>query len=73
MIWKIERFQWTKEQRIAFQQLKEDLCKAPLLTLPEGEEDFAIYSDASRVGLGCILMKRGKVITYASRQLKPTE
>ncbi|KAI3744341.1 hypothetical protein L1987_57420 [Smallanthus sonchifolius] len=42
-------------------------------TLPEGVEDFVVYSDASKLGLGCVLMQRGKVIAYASRQLKTHE
>ncbi|GKC44578.1 putative reverse transcriptase domain-containing protein [Tanacetum coccineum] len=46
------------------------LCNAPVLALPDGLEDFVVYCDASRIGLGCVLMQRGKVIAYASRQLK---
>ncbi|GKC64615.1 putative reverse transcriptase domain-containing protein, partial [Tanacetum coccineum] len=44
-----------------------------LLTLPDGVEDFMVYCDASNQGLGCVLMQRGKVIAYASRQLKTHE
>nr|GEU61371.1 putative reverse transcriptase domain-containing protein [Tanacetum cinerariifolium] len=54
----------------AFQTLKDNLCDAPILSLLDGIEDFVVYCDASNQGLGCVLMKRGKVITYASRQLK---
>ncbi|GKB49430.1 retrovirus-related pol polyprotein from transposon TNT 1-94 [Tanacetum coccineum] len=43
---------------------------APVLALPDGLEDFVVYCDASSLGLGCVLMQRGKVIAYASRQLK---
>ncbi|GKA96820.1 putative reverse transcriptase domain-containing protein, partial [Tanacetum coccineum] len=50
--------------------LKENLCNAPILSLPDGVEDFVVYCDASNQGLGCVLMQRGKVIAYASRQLK---
>ncbi|GKB44951.1 putative reverse transcriptase domain-containing protein, partial [Tanacetum coccineum] len=50
--------------------LKDKLCNAPILALPNGPEDFVVYYDASGIGLGCVLMQRGKVITYASRQLK---
>ncbi|GJS97958.1 reverse transcriptase domain-containing protein [Tanacetum coccineum] len=46
---------------------------APVLTLPDGVEDFVVYCDASNQGLGCVLMQRGKVIAYASRQLKTHE
>ncbi|GJV34593.1 putative reverse transcriptase domain-containing protein [Tanacetum coccineum] len=59
-----------EEQEEAFQTLKNNLCDAPILTLPDGVEDFIVYCDASNQGLGCVLMQRGKVIAYASRQLK---
>nr|GFD13936.1 reverse transcriptase [Tanacetum cinerariifolium] len=49
------------------------LVSAPVLTLPSGSGGFQIYSDASKKGLGCVLMQHGKVIAYASRQLKPYE
>ncbi|GKC28464.1 putative reverse transcriptase domain-containing protein, partial [Tanacetum coccineum] len=58
------------EQEEAFQTLKNNLCDAPILTLPDGVEDFVVYCDASNQGLCCVLMQRGKVIAYASRQLK---
>ncbi|GJS11115.1 reverse transcriptase domain-containing protein [Tanacetum coccineum] len=61
------------EQEEAFQTLKNNLCDAPILTLPDGVEDFMVYCDASNQGLGCVLMQRGKVIAYASRQLKTHE
>ncbi|GJS68784.1 putative reverse transcriptase domain-containing protein [Tanacetum coccineum] len=54
----------------AFQTLKDNLCNAQILTLPDGAEDFVVYCDASNQGLGCVLMQRGKVIAYASRKLK---
>jgi len=44
-----------------------------VLTLPEGIDGFVVYCDASRIGLGCVLMQHGKVIAYASRQLKNHE
>ncbi|GJZ92792.1 putative reverse transcriptase domain-containing protein [Tanacetum coccineum] len=59
-----------EEQERAFQTLKDKLCNAPVLALPEGPEDFVVYCDASGLGLGCVLMQRVKVIPYASRQLK---
>jgi len=49
------------------------LVSAPILTVPEGNEGYVVSSDASRQGLGCILMQNGKVVAYASRQLKPHE
>ncbi|GJX68414.1 retrotransposon protein, putative, ty3-gypsy subclass [Tanacetum coccineum] len=50
--------------------ITDKLCNAPVLALPDGPEDFVVYCDASRIGLGCVLMQRGKLIAYASRQLK---
>nr|GFC56125.1 reverse transcriptase [Tanacetum cinerariifolium] len=49
------------------------LVSAPVLTLPSGSGGFQIYSDASKKGLGCVLMQHGKVIAYASRQLNSYE
>ncbi|GJX59692.1 putative reverse transcriptase domain-containing protein [Tanacetum coccineum] len=57
----------------AFQLLKQKLCEAPILALPEGNNDFVVYYDASLQGLRAVLMQREKVIAYASRQLKPHE
>ncbi|GKA14286.1 putative reverse transcriptase domain-containing protein [Tanacetum coccineum] len=54
----------------AFQLLNLKLCSASILALPEGSENFVVYCDASRKGLGAVLMQREKVIDYASRQLK---
>nr|GEV40078.1 putative reverse transcriptase domain-containing protein [Tanacetum cinerariifolium] len=59
-----------EEQELAFQTLKDKLCNAPVSAPPKGLEEFVVYCDASRIGLGCVLMQRGKVIAYASRQLK---
>ena len=56
-----------------FKELKQRLVTAPVLTLPLGSGSFMIYSDASKKGLGCVLMQQGKVIAYASRQLKSYE
>lgn len=49
---------------------KNRLTSAPLLTLPEGTEEYVVYCDASRIGLGYVLMQHGKVIAYTSRQLR---
>nr|GEU56083.1 hypothetical protein [Tanacetum cinerariifolium] len=59
-----------EEQELAFQTLKDKLCNVTVLALPKGPEDFVVYCDASGIGLGCVLIQRGKVITYASKQLK---
>ncbi|GJX77433.1 putative reverse transcriptase domain-containing protein, partial [Tanacetum coccineum] len=67
---KNQKYVWGVEQEETFQTLKNNLCDAPILTLPDGVEDFVVYCDASNQGLGCVLMQRGKVIAYVSRQLK---
>ncbi|GJZ76954.1 putative RNA-directed DNA polymerase [Tanacetum coccineum] len=64
------KFEWGNKQEAAFQLLKQKLCSALILALPEGSEDFIVYCDASIKGLGTVLMQREKVISYASRQLK---
>ncbi|GJT07912.1 putative reverse transcriptase domain-containing protein [Tanacetum coccineum] len=64
------KFEWSDKAEAAFQLIKQKLCRAPILTLPEGNEDFIAYRDASIKGLGAVLMQREKVIAYASRQLK---
>ncbi|KAJ0814205.1 putative nucleotidyltransferase, Ribonuclease H [Helianthus annuus] len=70
---KNQPFEWGSKQEEAFQTLKQKLCDAPILTLPEGNDDFVVYCDASKLGLGCVLMQRNKFIAYASRQLKVHE
>ncbi|GJR58860.1 hypothetical protein Tco_1501022 [Tanacetum coccineum] len=61
---------WSDKQEAAFQLLKQKLCSAPILTLPEGSEDFIAYCDTSKKGLGAVLIQGEKVISYASRQLE---
>ncbi|GKE93115.1 putative reverse transcriptase domain-containing protein [Tanacetum coccineum] len=70
---KNKKYIWGEDQESAFQLLKQKLCEAPILALPEGNDDFVIYCDASLQGLGAVLIQREKVIAYASRQLKPHE
>ncbi|GJS43192.1 putative reverse transcriptase domain-containing protein [Tanacetum coccineum] len=64
------KFEWGDKQEAAFQLLKQKLCSAPILALPEGSEDFIAYCDASKKGLGAVLMQREKVISYASRHVR---
>ncbi|KAL0534457.1 hypothetical protein IC582_028748 [Cucumis melo] len=66
-------FVWSKACEDKFQNLKQKLVTAPVLTIPDGSGSFVIYSDASKKGLGCVLMQQGKVVTYASRRLKSHE
>nr|GEU96002.1 hypothetical protein [Tanacetum cinerariifolium] len=63
-------FEWGDKQEASFQTLKNKLCSAPILALPQGAENFIVYCDASYKGLGAVLMQNEKVIAYASRQLK---
>ncbi|GKF86051.1 putative reverse transcriptase domain-containing protein [Tanacetum coccineum] len=70
---KNKKYIWGEVQETAFQLLKQKLCEASILALPEGNDDFVVYCDASHQGLGAVLMQREKVIAYASRQLKPHE
>ncbi|GJS39316.1 putative reverse transcriptase domain-containing protein [Tanacetum coccineum] len=63
-------FKWGGKEEAAFQTLKNKLCSAPILALPQGVENFIVYCDASHKGLGTVLMQNKKVIAYASRQLK---
>ncbi|GJR34438.1 putative reverse transcriptase domain-containing protein [Tanacetum coccineum] len=70
---KNKTYVWGDEQDEAFRILKEKLCNAPVLALPDGPDDFVVYCDASKQGFGCVLMQKGKVIAYASRQLKTHE
>nr|GEX22952.1 putative reverse transcriptase domain-containing protein [Tanacetum cinerariifolium] len=67
------KFDWGEKEESAFQLIKQKLCSAPILALPEGSEDFVVYCDASHKGLGVVLMQREKVIAYASQQLKVHE
>ncbi|GKB26800.1 putative reverse transcriptase domain-containing protein [Tanacetum coccineum] len=55
-----------QDQETAFQLLKQKLCEAQILALPEGNDDFVVYCDASHQGLRAVLMQREKVIAYAS-------
>nr|GEV72611.1 putative reverse transcriptase domain-containing protein [Tanacetum cinerariifolium] len=67
---KCKTFDWGEKQELTFQTLEDKLCNAPVLALPDGPKDFVVYCDTSGLGLGYVLMQIGKVIAYASRQLK---
>ena len=67
------KFEWTKDCEKSFYELKTRLTTAPVLTLPDIYRSFDVYCDASRQGIGCVLMQDGKVVAYASRQLRPHE
>ena len=61
------KFEWDDKCQSSFDQLKKILVEAPVLTQPTPGREYAMYSDASRIGLGCVLMQDGKVVAYASR------
>jgi hypothetical protein len=66
-------FEWSKKCEESFQKLKRRLTTTPILAVPETRKDYTVYCDASKNGLGCVLMQDRKVIAYGSRQLKPHE
>jgi hypothetical protein len=66
-------FEWTEECQASFEELKKRLTSAPVLVLPDLTKKYDIYCDASRRGLGCVLMQEGQVVSYASRQLRKHE
>ena len=68
-----EKVLWTQECELVFRTLKEKLTMAPVLIIPSSGEGYDVYTDASLRGLGCVLMQRGKVVAYGSRQLKTHE
>ncbi|GJW21013.1 putative reverse transcriptase domain-containing protein [Tanacetum coccineum] len=57
---KNQKYEWGEKEEETFQTLKNKLCDALILSLPDGVEDFVVYYDASNQGLGCVLMQRGK-------------
>ena len=63
------KFECTEACEKSFKELKDRLTSAPVLTFPKCCENESVYCDASRVGLGCVLMQGGKVIAYASSKL----
>ena len=67
------KFQWNDKCQASFEQLKQWLIEASMLTQPTPGKEYTLYNDASRIGMGCVLMQDGKVLAYASKQLKPHE
>ncbi|GJV92413.1 putative reverse transcriptase domain-containing protein [Tanacetum coccineum] len=61
------KFVWGDKQEATFQLLKQKLCSAPILALPEGSEDFIAYCDASKKGLGTVLMKGKRHYLYGTK------
>ena len=67
LLQKDEKFNWTLECEAIFQTLRTLLTTAPFLAQPNIEKPFDVFCDASGIGLGCVLIKEGRVIAYASR------
>ena len=67
------KYEWSEKCQRSFDKLKAFLTEAPVLTQPTCGREYVTFSDASLNGLGCVLMQEGKVVAYASRQLKPHE
>ena len=70
---KDSKFEWTDKCEKSFQELKDRLVSALVLIKPDVTKSFDVYCDASKLGLGSVLMQEGKVISYISRQLRPHE
>ena len=64
------KFEWNDKCQASFEQLKQLLIESLVLTQLTLDKEYTLYSDASRIGLGCVLMQDGKVVAYTSRQLK---
>ena len=73
LTWKEVKFEWNDSCERAFQELKWRLTSAPILVVPERGQEYLVYCDASKDGLGCVLMQSGRVVAYSSRQLKNHE
>ena len=70
---KDQKFEWSDTCQDSFEELRQRLTTALVLALPSGKDGYVVYSEASRQGLGCVFMQNGRVIAYASRQLKKHE
>ena len=64
------KFEWDDKCPLSFDQLKKILVEAPVLTQLTPGREYALYSNTSKIGVGCVLMQEGKVVAYASRQKK---
>jgi hypothetical protein len=70
---KDKQFKWRPACEASFQELKQRLTTTPVLVMLDMEKSFSIYCDASSQGLECVLMQDGRVVAYASRQLRKHE
>jgi len=67
------KFVWSNMCQVSFEEFNKRLTTTPALVLPDLSKSFSIYCDASRLGLGCVLMQEGRVVAYACRQLRKHE
>ena len=67
LTWKEVKFEWNDQCEKTFQELKRRLISAPILIVPEWGQIYTVYSDASKDGLGCVLMQSRRVVAYGSR------
>ena len=67
------KFDWDDRCEEAFQELRRRLTTASILIVLDRGQGYTMYCDASRAGLGCVLMQSGRVVAYGSRQLKNHE
>jgi hypothetical protein len=70
---KDKKFEWTPACKASFQELKKRLTTTPILVMPDMDKPFSIYCDASGQDLGCVFMQDGRVVAYASQQLRKHE
>ena len=73
LTWKEVKFDWDDRCEEAFQELKRRLTITPILIVPDRGQGYTVYCDASRAGLGCVLMQSGRVVAYGFCQLKNHE
>ena len=73
LLYKNVKYEWSEKCQRSFDKLKAFLTEAPVLTQPTYGKEYVVFGDASLNGLGCVLMSEGKVVAYASRQLKSHE
>ena len=73
LLGKRSKFEWNDLSEKAFHELKRRLTIVPILIVPEQGQRYTVYCNATRDGLGCVLMQSERVVTYGSRQLKNHE
>ena len=73
LTWKEVKYEWNDSCERAFQELKRRLTSAPILIVLERGQRYTVYCDASKDGLGCVLMPFGRMVAYGSRKLKNHE